>query len=54
MKNIIFKYDKKEDKTKIQVFNNAVLLDTLEMNGELSKYTKDKITKELILKWSMP
>ena len=50
MKNIIFKYDKKEDKTKIQVFNNAVLLDTLEMNGELSEYTKDKITKELILK----
>lgn len=48
MKNTIFKYDRKEDKTKIQVFSNAKLLDTLEMNGELSQYMKDKIMKELL------
>lgn len=42
-----FLYDRKTNKTNIYVWDRMDLLDTLDMNGTLSKFIKEKVYKEM-------
>ena len=45
---IKFEYEAKKDITKIRIFSDKKLIDVIEMNGNISSYTKNRVKKSLL------